>query len=382
VDARHGFSTLQAYGHVKEICYPRRVGTVGERRAARVIRRHFDTLGLDPQCERFCVSLFPALIGDTLLFAGCFLLVLGAAGIFNRWPLAAALAWGAAALFVNAPWRMPRSLGSRWPPYRHTQNIVATLRPRPRPCPARVVFMAHYDTKSQWWPTGVRVAFVMMVTALCAGLGGMGLLAALGTVTPASMAWTASIAAAVFLGGLALNRTGNRSPGALDNGSSIGTLLELARSWRPVEDAPVEVLWVATAAEEVGLCGARHFLSRRLAWWQDKPTLLINLESVGVGTQVYLAGEANALRLAEATADTLGFRHARLRVLGAGMDHEPFAACKLSAVSILGDVVSASLAMHSPRDDMSIIQEAALERAGRLAAHLAWRWAQFHQPST
>ena len=113
-----------------------------------------------------------------------------------------------------------------------------------------------------------------------------------------------------------------------------------------------------------------------------KPTLLINLESVGVGTQVYLAGEANALRLAEATADDLGLRHARLRVLGAGMDHEPFAACKLPAVSILGDVVSASLAMHSPRDDMSIIQEAALERAGRLAAHLAWRWAQFHQPST
>ena len=60
------------------------------------------------------------------------------------------------------------------------------------------------------------------------------------------------------------------------------------------------------------------------------------------------------------------------------MDHEPFAARGLTALSILGDVIGASLALHTPRDDMRLIDRAALDRAGRLAAHLAWRWAEMH----
>jgi hypothetical protein len=180
---------------------------------------------------------------------------------------------------------------------------------------------------------------------------------------------------------LVANVTGNRSPGALDNGSAVGTLLELARSWRPLPGAPVEVVWVASGSEEVGLDGARHFLRLRKAWWREKPTLLINLESVGAGARVYLAGERQALRLAESVAGEFGLPQGRLRVLGAGMDHEPFAARGLAALSILGDVVGKSFALHSRRDDMGLIEPAALERAGRLAAHLAWRWAEMHRPA-
>jgi Zn-dependent M28 family amino/carboxypeptidase len=177
-----------------------------------------------------------------------------------------------------------------------------------------------------------------------------------------------------------VNFTGNHSPGALDNGSGVGTLLELARSWRPRAGAPAEVVWVATGSEEVALDGARHFLRLHESWWKEKPTLLINLESVGAGSRVYLAGEARALRLARQAAQDLQLAHARLRVLGAGMDHQPFAARGLAAVSVLGDVVRNAFAMHTPRDDMSLIQLDALERAGTLAAHLAWSWAEMHQP--
>ena len=70
----------------------------------------------------------------------------------------------------------------------------------------------------------------------------------------------------VLLAALALNVTGNSSPGALDNGSAVGTLLELAHGWRPRPELPVEVYWVASGSEEVELDGARHFLSRRETW--------------------------------------------------------------------------------------------------------------------
>ena len=62
------------------------------------------------------------------------------------------------------------------------------------------------------------------------------------------------------------------------------------------------------------------------------------------------------------------------------MDHEPFAALGLASVSILGDVVRSSFALHSTRDNLDLIEHTALERAGRLAACLAWRWAELHQP--
>jgi hypothetical protein len=63
------------------------------------------------------------------------------------------------------------------------------------------------------------------------------------------------------------------------------------------------------------------------------------------------------------------------------MDHEPFAARGLAAVSILGDVVGHSLALHSRRDDLGLVEPAALGQAGRLAARIAWVWAGMHGPA-
>src|SRR5207253_5625864 len=110
--------------------------------------------------------------------------------------------------------------------------------------------------------------------------------------------WRMASVVLILLAGLTANFTGNHSPGALDNGSAVGVLLELARSWQPQSDAPVEVVWVATGSEEVELDGARHLLRTHADWWEEKPTLLINLESVGAGSHVYLAGEPRALGLA------------------------------------------------------------------------------------
>ncbi|HXG12826.1 MAG TPA: M28 family peptidase [Gemmataceae bacterium] len=376
------FDANRAYDHTEALCYPRRVGTSGERRAARYVARQFAALGLVCWRERFVVSFFPAEIGNRLVFLACAILVVAAVLTAGAYPWLTALCAGTAALLANAPWRVQFLRGRCRPPWAISENVLATLPESAKGAPARVVFLAHYDTKSQWLPTGVRVALVTGTAGVCALFALAALAAALGLPAGLEMLgpWRLGPLALLLLAGLLLNFTGNRCPGALDNGSAVGTLLELARCWRPQPGTPVEAVWVATGSEEVELDGARHLLRAHASWWQDKPTLVINLESVGAGGRVFLAGEARALRLAREEADRLGMEHALLAVLGAGMDHEPFAARGLPAVSILGDVVRRSFALHSRRDNMSLIERPALERAGRLAAHLAWRWAALHRP--
>jgi Zn-dependent M28 family amino/carboxypeptidase len=241
--------------------------------------------------------------------------------------------------------------------------------------------MAHYDTKSQLLPTGFRVVLVaatavdcLLLAAVAAGkVAGYGLLLRSGVV--------AGLVSLVILQllGLIANFTGNWSPGAIDNASGVGVLLELARTFRQRPPAPVEVIWVASGSEEVGLDGARDFLRRHGSLWRSKPTLLINLESVGFGDRVFLSGEPGALTLAERVAEGAGLPTARFKVMGAGMDHEPFAARGLPALSLLGDVVRASLLFHSTRDNISRVDPAALDRAGALAARLIDAWAARHQ---
>ncbi|HEX8202167.1 MAG TPA: M28 family peptidase [Isosphaeraceae bacterium] len=377
------FNVSRVFHHIEELCYPRRVGTPGERRAARYILREFAGLGLERKRETFPVALGPSEIGGRLVFALCVALVLLGVVLVPSRPAMAAACWGLAGGLVNSPWRVAGSLGRRWPARTTSQNLLATLSGTTEEAPARVIFMAHYDTKSQLLPTGVRVALVSMAVSLCGLLALLGLAAAVGSPGALAQVHFRALAGVVvlLLAGLIANVTGNRSPGALDNGSGVGTLLELARSWRPTDEAPVEVYWVASGSEEVGSDGACAFLKTYESWWRQKPTLLINLESVGAGAHLRLAGEERSVRLAGEVADRLGLPHSRFGVLGAGMDHEPFAARDLSALSILGDVVRHSLVMHTPGDHMGLIQRPALLRAALLAGHLAWAWAALHQPA-
>jgi hypothetical protein len=382
VNSNCRFDPKRAYEHTQALCYPRRVGTPRERRAARYIWRQFTAWGLVCEREVFEVSHFAVEIGNRLAFLTSALAVLLGVALFAGHPAIAIPCLLVAALVVQTPWQLSRRFGAGWPPRSTSQNILASLPKSLAEAPARVIFMAHYDTKSQVIPTGVRVALVAGVTTLCTAAALLGVVNVVGLISaPSTLGWITGIAALPLLLGLACNVTGNRSPGALDNGSAVGTLLELARYWQSRPQAALEVIWVASGAEEVGLDGARQFLRRRESWWSEKPTLLINLECVGAGSHIYLAGEPRALALARASAEALHLPHSRPRVMGAGMDHEVFAARGLTALSILGDVVGNSLVLHTPRDTMRLIDPRALERAAQLATQLAWRWAELHAPT-
>ncbi len=370
------FEVERAFAHVNQLAYPRRVGTAGETRAARYIAGTLQAQGLHLVRHPFGISPVRAEIWSRVGLTLCASLIVAGSLLAPTHSLVAAMIWAFSAVMVNKAWRVFSGLGGWGTPSAACENLLAHHDSGAQ-APARVVFMAHYDSKSQFVPTGIRVGLVTAASVMCGIMAVLALIAFLAGFAPSGL-WHISAPAVVLLAGLIANYTGNRSPGALDNGSGVGTLLELARVWSAKRHAPLEVVWVATAAEEAGLHGARHFLHKHAHWWQEKPTLLINLESVGAGPCVYLAGEHTALRLAEQTAAELEIACARLHVLGAGMDHEPFAARGLESVSILGDVVRRSFRMHSGRDNLELIDRAALERAACLARQLAWTWADRH----
>ncbi|MCS7016389.1 MAG: M28 family peptidase [Gemmatales bacterium] len=378
----------RAREHVARLCYPRRVGSTAERWAADYVAQHMEELDLAARRQPFPLADTSWEWLNRAILACCAAIAIVGALAFPVWPIISALAWASVAMLVNLPWRWAGrgnrfvSGGRLW-----SENIVAIPR-RNRPGRVRVVFMAHYDTKSQVIPTGLRVGLVTTVWCCSWLLAALTVLWCVGywpSWLPASPnPWNLTIAIVICLAGLVANFSGNRSPGALDNGSGVAALLELARLWQQVSrqagrwTRQLEVVFVATSAEETDLEGARHFLSQHAHWWSEKPTLLINLESVGAGPKLYLSGEANTLLWAESICRELGLQPKRLRVLGAGMDHQPFAAQGLTCISILGDVVRRCFHLHTLRDDLRLIETDALERAIRLAWHLTRRWVEIH----
>lgn len=78
-----------------------------------------------------------------------------------------------------------------------------------------------------------------------------------------------------------------QSPGAIDNAAAVGVLLELARSLAETEVRPHPVIFAATAAEEVGLLGARSLAAdERLG----PIGFVVSLDLIGRGGPVTLNG--------------------------------------------------------------------------------------------
>jgi hypothetical protein len=97
------------------------------------------------------------------------------------------------------------------------------------------------------------------------------------------------------------------SPGAIDNAASVGVLLELARTLTDTESRPHPMIFAATAAEEIGLLGARRLAADE---GLGPVGLAISLDLVGrpgpltLNGVSALVGEAGLQRIARAATST------------------------------------------------------------------------------
>jgi hypothetical protein len=431
-----GFVVQNALEHALRLSYPRRVGTKGEHRARREIRRILLEQGWKVEDEPFRIrrpvqslerllviarlalvllTLVAASVVPLLAAPGAFLVFVTLVLPFLRPVRSRAFRLALGPPFTRAARRDPRGgtgAARLWGRRREdgsrrsgrsrrdrdggleTANLVATMKPpagagNGRAVP-RVILCAHYDTK-EGFPLGLRLplawaALLFAVLWVAASL----VLAASGggRTTGVVFGLTGGVALALHAVSFLPRRGAPRSPGAADNASGLGVLLEWGRVLAARSTGPgggAEVTLLVTSAEELGLLGAAHH-ARLLD--RERPTLVVNFDTVGLEGKLWLAvrngrgpareGLPGALsgRLDPLLREIAGRRqvpHVILPFLvGASADHVPFGDEGFPAMT-LGAFGKGLRHLHTSGDVPANLHREGFDRAGLLVTELLAR---------
>lgn len=293
------FEPRRAFEHIDKLAYeigPRLAGTRGDRMAAEYIQTQFKSYGLKPQVHSFkFVDGSAKMRATACLFTAAFV-----ASLFLM-PELSILTW----LIALIAWR---SLG-RIMPKRESQNIIAV---QDVEAPQKkIAITAHYD--SARCMVNYRLHILLKFVFLPAILATFTILAlhAIRFIPAWPVVW--GILAFVFIPicvGMFVAASGRKiSPGANDNASGTAVMLEVARVFAESPPPDVELMFIAFGAEEHGLVGASKLVKEKFL---PRDSLVLNLDTVGVGSQVYtiegngiLRKRKTSARLNQALADSI-----------------------------------------------------------------------------
>lgn len=400
-----GFDHRHAFEHVRNLSFPRLVGSPGEKKAREYIISYFKNLGLEVETQSFRFSPLPweAFLRLSLLMQSG-IIILGA-WLLPRLP--------SVSVILSLLLLIATASITRWgflfeafdrEGKKESINIIARMgKGNPR-----VVYMAHYDSKAQVFPLPLRFGLFLLGFLLMAGMSLTITILAFFPGRPDLLPLALVAAVPNIL--LQFNFTNNASDGALDNAAGIGILLELARLWQrgggggrgrlitgwhnqgeQSEQPPwqgsgkdTEIMFVATGAEELGLLGAIRFIIKYAPSLDLKSTYFVNLDGPGAkGRIIYVTGfgippvrTCNKLRaIAGEIVKEKGLpaRDSTLLV-GAALDIIPVAARGYEAISISSGALSKPfLAVHSKNDRIENVDPETLGRCGELAYEIALR---------
>lgn len=204
-------------------------------------------------------------------------------------------------------------------------------------------------------------------------------------------------------------------PGACDNGSGIGVLIELARYFKNIEkDLPCRLKFIAFGAEEIGMIGSKMYVSRHPKDLKNCE-LLFNIDTVGGDKDIYaemrggtqgipqekgqsqipeafvnkawadfnsqwkllnrvqfIPMTANAIpswlpEIIEASGKELGYTIVPSYLMGS--DHRIFAQAGIPSTNI----AISGCKTHGPEDTPRMINKESLEKAGKIIARVVTR---------
>jgi aminopeptidase YwaD len=153
-------------------------------------------------------------------------------------------------------------------------------------------------------------------------------------------------------------------PGANDNASGVGVLLETARALA-IGGGREGVCLVAFGAEEVGLVGSRHFVTGLSLDERQALQGMVNLDMVGVGDQWQLLGSDELVAELDAEAASLALDPVLVDLSPASSsDQNSFIAGDIPAILIhrFDDP-----RYHSAEDQVQFVEPQLLEQATELA---------------
>jgi len=152
-------------------------------------------------------------------------------------------------------------------------------------------------------------------------------------------------------------------PGANDNASGVGALLEIARVL--AIGGGEGVCLVAFGAEEIGLVGSQRFVADLSQDERQALRGMVNLDMVGVGDQWQLAGSDDLVEEVDGQAAGLGLDPVPAE-LSAGLtsDHASFIGAGVPAILIYR---FDDPRYHSAEDQVQFVEPRLLEQAAELA---------------
>jgi hypothetical protein len=245
---------------------PRPAGGPEEARARAYCANVLTRAGFDVREEPFAYSQIPGKLATPIVGAAAGLMIGAAAraGWRGNGVTALSLLVAGSAILAAGAWWLGRHgvLALRWK-RAHSVNLVAT---RGEP---DLWLMAHLDSKSQPVPILLRAGGVMgLIASIVVGIA-VSLVQLTGTGVAPLWPWIAAVGIVMALP-VTASIVQSRSPGALDDGSGVVTVLMVAQSLPP--HTPLGV--VLTSAEELGLAGARAWVAGRA------PAQAINVDGV------------------------------------------------------------------------------------------------------
>ncbi len=379
MDTHLTYDAARAYKHITQLAIPRLVDSTGEAEVQDYIVTQFTALGLDVSWEPFSFTKFPAEVLPRIISVLFVPVVLSVPWIGDRFPISVCLAC-LFSLFIAlffTQWQKRfeglYDVGRRL----RTENIIATNGQERDGNTPTLLFVAHYDSKSQTLPIAVRAAsYGIAIIGLVALTVAAAIKVGTGVWFPDYIVWSVAGITVFCLLLLQANSTQNRSPGAFDNASGVGVMLEVARVVMAL-DAKKPITFLATGAEEYGMCGALRYIQAHADEYDQENTYIINLDGLGVGNGVnmvtrYGIPPVHTTRtladLFRASGESLGVRVSeRYLPIGVGLDSIPVASRGFETVTLTaGDVGRVALKIHSKRDQIGLLNAESLQQVGDL----------------
>ncbi|SIN97013.1 Peptidase family M28 [Singulisphaera sp. GP187] len=364
------FDIDRAMGWVKTFDFPRGTGSEGERHAADLLTGPLETSGWRVSravTRTGCrLSTLVMILLLTLLFEEYFLwkaLQLSFPGLPRRSRAGMLLAaflllGGLLRLAVGRHGvKIARERFVAWRSAKEPSRMVNLIADRPGSSdrPSRVFILTHLDTPLRVanWEDGISNAILVgLIVLVFVGL---------------SPVWTVWSATGIFLVSLLFQaRYWLRAerPSVGDNRTGLAILAELAQSLPKRLHDRVEIRLVAVGGSSAGQPGALALADDIRRRWPPKPTLVINLDSPGLGPTVRLLGKGKGLEVARGAAKDLWIPYQVSQRAFCCLDHRPFALNRIPAISLAGDRKGTR------------IEPACLAATVQLATEVAMRWAR------
>jgi hypothetical protein len=343
------------------LSFPRYPGTDGDSAAITWVEERCRQIGLETTLEWFTYDIGPAQRALQMVMVAGALFVVAAGFLTPRSPIAGL------GLLVTA--MIPSIVFLAWSPwlerlYRRegatcTANVIGrrgVVDPR-----MTLMLMAHHDSKSQSLSFPFRMGFTLVAILGALALAIVTIAATMSGSLPGPH-WIAPAAGgATALAALVLStmRSGNRSPGGVDNAGSVAIILTAAR--RLIEELAddIELVVLSTGAEEDHMVGAMRWLDVH-ADSLALPAFCLNLDGAGAPGRAVLIERYGFGRLFSAEMSAAARRAADrldlnprgiVMVPGMGIDSIPFAHRGIPCLTLAsGSLGRATMSVHSAND--------------------------------